>query len=277
MRKFPFALLAAFAVIGCAPTPEAATADPAATTPAESSVEPVKETKPEEKPDAKVTATMPKITDKKVGTGAAAAKGDKVYLLYKGTFKDTGKEFDSNFVPERDVLAVTIGQSAVIQGWHLGLPGMKVGGTRLLEIPSELAYGEAGKEPTIAPNTDLNFEIKMVYMIKPGEEDTYDVKDLKVGNGRAVKKGDRISVHYTGKFLNGRVFDSSIPRGEPLEFTVGESGIITGLSEGVIDMKVGGKRRVILPPNLAYGPSGDRTIPPDSVLDFDIELLKILN
>jgi FKBP-type peptidyl-prolyl cis-trans isomerase len=277
MRKFPFALLAAFAVIGCAPTPEAATTDPAVTTPAESPVEATQTSAPEIKQADKEPAKMPKITDTKVGTGAAAAKGDKVYMMYKGTIPKTNEEFDSNYAPERDVFSLTLGQGSVIKGWELGIPGMKVGGIRQLEIPSELAYGEAGSPPKIAPNQDLNFEVKLMFIIKPGEEDTYDAKDLKVGSGRAVKKGDRISVHYTGKFLNGKVFDSSIPRKEAFEFTVGAGEVISGWDEGVVDMKIGGKRRLILPPNLAYGPGGNGTIPPDSVLDFDIELLKILN
>ena len=277
MRKFPFALLAAFAVIGCAPTPEAAPTDPAATKPAESPVETTQTSAPEVKQADKEPAKMPKITDTKVGKGAPAAKGDKVYMMYKGTIPKTNEEFDSNYAPERDVFSLTLGQGQVIKGWELGIPGMKVGGIRQLEIPSELAYGEAGSPPKIGPNQDLNFEVKLMFIIKPGEEDTYDAKDLKVGSGRAVKKGDRISVHYTGKFLNGKVFDSSIPRKEAFEFTVGAGEVITGWDEGVVDMKIGGKRRLILPPNLAYGPGGNGTIPPDSVLDFDIELLKILN
>lgn len=277
MRKLPFALLAAFAVIGCAPTPEAAPVDPAVTKPAETPVESTQTSKPEEKPADKEPAKMPKITDTKVGTGAAAAKGDKVYMLYKGTFPKTGEEFDGNYAIERDVLALTLGQGMVIKGWDLGIPGMKVGGVRQLEIPSSLAYGEAGSPPKIGPNQDLNFELKLMFIIKPGEEDTYDAKDLKVGSGRAVKKGDRISVHYVGKFLNGREFDSSLHRNQPFEFTVGAGEVISGWDEGVVDMKVGGKRRLILPPNLAYGSGGSGSIPADAVLDFEIELLKILN
>jgi peptidylprolyl isomerase len=100
--------------------------------------------------------------------------------------------------------------------------------------------------------------------------------DAKVGEGAEVKEGDRIEVHYTGTFTNGKTFDSSIPRKKPFEVHVGRGGVIKCWDEGVRGMKVGGKRKLVCPPELAYGSQGyPGAIPPNSTLNFDIELLKI--
>ncbi|HET9217492.1 MAG TPA: FKBP-type peptidyl-prolyl cis-trans isomerase [Terriglobia bacterium] len=105
--------------------------------------------------------------------------------------------------------------------------------------------------------------------------------DSKEGQGDAVKTGNTISVHYTGWLYEngkrGRKFDSSVDRGQPFNFTVG-SGVIKGWSEGVVGMKPGGKRELIIPPDLAYGPggAGGGIIPSNATLDFEIELLQIL-
>ena len=104
--------------------------------------------------------------------------------------------------------------------------------------------------------------------------------DSKEGQGDAVKTGNFIQVHYTGWLyengVRGTKFDSSVDRGQPFEFTVG-SGVISGWSEGVVGMKPGGKRELIIPPALGYGARGaGGVIPPNATLDFEIELLKIL-
>ncbi len=100
-----------------------------------------------------------------------------------------------------------------------------------------------------------------------------EIIDDAVGSGdRVVKTGDKIKVHYTGTLMNGKKFDSSRDRNGPFEFTVG-SGVITGWSQGVVGMKKGGKRRLVIPSDLGYGKSGSGTIPGDAGLKFDIELL----
>ena len=104
--------------------------------------------------------------------------------------------------------------------------------------------------------------------------------DSTEGQGDAVKTGNTIQVHYTGWLyengVRGSKFDSSLDRGQPFEFTVG-SGVIRGWSEGVVGMKAGGKRELIIPADLGYGARGaGGVIPPNATLDFEIELLKIL-
>ena len=102
------------------------------------------------------------------------------------------------------------------------------------------------------------------------------IKDVKVGTGATAKAGDVVSVHYTGKFADGKVFDSSISRGQPIEFVLGIGQVIKGWDEGLKGMKVGGKRTFEISPNLAYGASGvPGAIPVNATLFFEVELVGV--
>jgi peptidylprolyl isomerase len=100
--------------------------------------------------------------------------------------------------------------------------------------------------------------------------------DEKEGTGERAREGDTVVVHYTGKLKDGTKFDSSVDRNEPFELTIGKTPVIKGWTEGLQGMRVGGKRKLIIPSELAYGKRGrPPVIPADSELTFDIELLKI--
>lgn len=101
------------------------------------------------------------------------------------------------------------------------------------------------------------------------------IEDLKVGIGAEAKAGNTILVHYTGTLVDGTKFDSSLDRGEPLSFTLGVGQVIKGWDEGVAGMKIGGKRKLTIPPELAYGARAIGSIPPNSTLIFEAELLGI--
>lgn len=99
--------------------------------------------------------------------------------------------------------------------------------------------------------------------------------DIKVGTGQEAKKGDHVQVHYTGWLTNGKKFDSSVG-GKPFEFRIGNGDVIKGWEEGVTGMKVGGKRQLRIPADLAYGKDGyPGAIPPNATLIFDIQLIGI--
>jgi FKBP-type peptidyl-prolyl cis-trans isomerase FkpA len=101
-------------------------------------------------------------------------------------------------------------------------------------------------------------------------------EDQVVGNGETATSGQTVSVHYTGWLESGNKFDSSKDRGEPFNFPLGEKKVIAGWDEGIVGMKVGGKRRLTIPPHLGYGARGaGGVIPPNATLIFEVELLDI--
>jgi len=99
--------------------------------------------------------------------------------------------------------------------------------------------------------------------------------DLVVGDGDEAVTGQQVTVHYIGWFLDGEKFDASLDRGEAFSFTLGAGQVITGWDEGVAGMRVGGSRRLVIPPDLAYGEAGRSGIPPNSTLVFDVELFQV--
>ena len=102
------------------------------------------------------------------------------------------------------------------------------------------------------------------------------IEDLVVGNGETAAAGQSVSVHYTGWLTNGQKFDSSVDRNDPFEFNLGRGQVIPGWDQGVAGMQVGGKRKLTIPPNLAYGARGaGGVIPPNATLVFEVELLGI--
>jgi len=101
-------------------------------------------------------------------------------------------------------------------------------------------------------------------------------RDEKVGTGESPKPGQSVTVHYTGRLDNGVIFDSSVERNQPFTFQIGKGVVIKGWDEGVMSMKVGGKRQLTIPASLGYGAQGSPpTIPPNATLTFDVELLGV--
>jgi FKBP-type peptidyl-prolyl cis-trans isomerase len=131
------------------------------------------------------------------------------------------------------------------------------------ELESRPAEPAQSSTPAVAPAPSA----------KPSK---LEKEDIVVGKGPEAKRGDKVSVHYTGTLTNGTKFDSSRDRSEPFEFTLGAGMVIKGWDEGVAGMKTGGKRKLTIPSDMGYGKNGSPPkIPPDATLVFDIELLEI--
>jgi peptidylprolyl isomerase len=212
------------------------------------------------------TASGLKYVDLVVGTGDSPAVTDLVTVHYTGTL-DNGTVFDAS---RQHGGPASFPLNRVIKGWTEGVSTMKVGGTRKLIIPPDLAYGAQGAgNGVIPPNATLTFIVELLEVPKVKIEDTQP------GTGAAAKEGDTIVVNYTGKLQDGTVFDSSVGK-TPFEFMLGGGQVIPGWDQGLVGMQVGGKRTLTIPPSLAYGEQGaGSAIPPNATLIFDVELLSI--
>jgi peptidylprolyl isomerase len=257
MARFAFSIFCAALLIGCG---SESSNTPTPTTPGQ----------PAAKVEATGDVTKLKIEDLEKGSGPALAKGDTVVLLYRGVFKD-GKEFDgnmdANFTPKTDKqpFSLQVGLGQVIQGWDEGLVGAQQGTVRKLSIPWKMAYGAEGRD-TIPPKADLFFYVKILNVSKAGAEPEILIKDIKEGTGAGITEKSVVVMKYTGKLLNGQVFDKRDKETMPI------NKFHTGLLEAVLGMKKGGVRKVTVPPNVlqtAY------SLPRNQVCVFEFELLDI--
>ncbi len=242
-----------------------------------------------EAPDGKMMPCLARneysliVEDLKMGEGAECERRSDVTVHYHGTLAD-GTVFDSTRGKEPASFAL----NRLIPGWQAGVPGMKVGGIRRLTIPPVMAYGskdridQATGKVTIPANSTLTFAIELVAVkgaslpaavTPPAAGGELKIEDLAVGTGKECPPGATVKIHYRGTLLDGSEFDSSYKRGEPSEFPL--ANLIQGWQEGIPGMKVGGKRKLVIPPEKAYGQQGRPGIPPNSTLVFEIELLDV--
>jgi peptidylprolyl isomerase len=229
-----------------------------------------------------------KIIEK--GTGTKAVPGSTVAVHYVGTLQD-GTKFDSS----RDrgqPYSFPLGAGRVIKGWDEVIALLQVGDIAILTIPPSLGYGPNAMGP-IPANSTLIFEVELMDVKEPVKPWTltkaYDTVTTASGlkyivvekstNPDAVKaeNGKTVEVHYTGFLKDGKVFDSSISRGQPISFPLGQGMVIKGWEEGIALMHVGDKLRLIIPSDLGYGAAGagGGSIPPNSTLFFDVELMGV--
>ncbi len=145
-----------------------------------------------------------------------------------------------------------------------------------LVVPMILVLAACGKDPT-GPLTNADFadflNVDLSAMTKTASG--LYLQDLQVGTGDEAVAGATVSVHYEGWLPDGTKFDSSRDRNEAFEFLLAAGRVIQGWDEGVVGMRVGGIRKLVIPPALAYGPAGAPTIPGNATLVFDIELLSV--
>ena len=235
----------------------------------------------------------------KAGTGASPAGTDTVKARYKGTLID-GAVFDASAKHGDQPLEFALNR--VIPCWTEGIQKMKVGGKAKLICPSDIAYGDRGQGAAVPGGATLIFEVELADVVKKEQADAVEsekpkeggdvlekaakepgaktfpsgliYKELKAGTGENPKPEDTVKVHYTGTFPDGKVFDSSVQRGQPAEFPL--RGVIPCWTEGIPKMKVGGKAKLTCPASIAYGAQGRPGIPGGATLFFDVELLDIV-
>lgn len=256
MSRYAYAILLSLVVIGC--NKQATT-----TAPDNNSSAPLA-------PAPAAIAEL-KIEDTEKGSGPTAANGDMVYVLYRGMLMN-GTEFDSNMSDklepklDKDPLSVVIGMGSVIKGWDEGLVGVQDGTVRVLTIPAAKAYGDAGSGEKVPPKADLKFIIKVLKVAKSGAPPEITAKTLDPGSGPAITENSTVNLKYTGKYLNGKLFDKrdSIP---PTPF----KKLINGFSDALVGLKKGGRRRIVIPPAMAQV----QGIQGNQYLVFEVEVLDV--
>jgi peptidylprolyl isomerase len=228
------------------------------------------------------------IFDEIAGSGTELRTGMELTFHYTGWLVN-GHKFGSSKdfgKPAKTVL----GTGKMVRGLELGLESLKQGGVRWLRVSSGMAYGPVAMS-NIPPNSTLIFRIQaesaeyddelvasmdffpnvdFVKWVSGSEGLRYFVE--KEGSGKSVKAGDAVRVYYTGWLIDGTKFDSSRERGDPISLELGAGRVIRGWDLGLVGMKAGEKRLLLIPPNLGYGSSGAGPIPPDATLVFAVEI-----
>ncbi|HEX8515588.1 MAG TPA: FKBP-type peptidyl-prolyl cis-trans isomerase [Bacteroidia bacterium] len=240
------------------------------------------------KDTVKTASGLKLITVQTNKSGEQAVSGTKVVANYSAFFTD-GKMFDSS-IERGQPLKANIGKGQLFTGLEEGIALMRKGEKARMIIPSKLAFGEKGSGP-IPANADLVFDIELVdvqKVVPPVKYDIAGIEGKKTASGITyyeVKKsgspvkataGKTVKVHYSGYLADGTLFDSSVERGEPIEFPLGQAYVIQGWEEGIALMSVGDKLRLVIPYLLAYGEEGrPPLIPAKADLTFDVELVEV--
>jgi peptidylprolyl isomerase len=245
------------------------------------------EVKPKKENQIMTTESGLKVEILEKGAGKKPNVGDKVTVHYTGKLtNDT--VFDSS-VNRGTPFSFQLGVGQVIRGWDEGIGMLEEGTKARLTIPAELGYGNRAAG-SIPPNSTLIFDVELLKVIEKINPKPYDIAGktvLKTASGLEYVKlnttdgvqaaaGKNVKVHYTGYFEDGKIFDSSVSRGEPIDFPLGKGYVIPGWDEGIALLKVGEKARLIIPYQLAYGEAGrPGAIPPKATLIFDVELIEV--
>ena len=243
---------------------------------------------PESKADAvkTVLGNGLMIEDIVVGSGEPADSLSFVTLHYTGFLADSTL-FEAR-ADDTTPLTIQLTRENVIEGWFWGIRGMRKGGIRALVVPPELAYGSTGISGIIPKDATLRFVIELHETKRPPELWPIDASEietlsdgtrhvvLETGRGKVPQQGDILTLHYSGYLSDGRIFDSSVYRGEAFEVVAGSGTLIPGWETTLMRMKAGERRTVFIPPHLAFGENGFAgRIPPNETLRFDIELLSV--
>lgn len=223
------------------------------------------------------------------GEGPMAKSEDNAYVHYTGYLPD-GKIFDSSY-KKGEPVRISVGMNQVFEGWDMGLHFMQKGSKFRFIIPSKLAYGKKGFGTMVPPNTTITLDVEMVDLAPPPKVEMWNKSDKEIietlsglkyvifeeGEGDLIEKDNVVFINYSGYFSDGKLFDSSVKRFEPIQVPVGAGAVIDGWEEGLLLMKKGAKFQLLIPSNLGYGETGaPPQIPKNADLIFDIEVLEVL-
>ncbi|KAM9345976.1 peptidyl-prolyl cis-trans isomerase FKBP10-like [Symphorus nematophorus] len=201
---------------------------------------------------------------------------DFVRYHYNGTLL-SGAAFDSSY-SRNTTYDTYLGKGHLIKGMDEGLLGMCVGERRIIIVPPFLGYGENGSGTKIPPQATLVFEVLLVDVFNLKDDLIVEVKEVPEGCTRRTVTGDYIRYHYNGTFQDGTAFDSSYQRNSTYNTYIGMGYVIRGMDKALHGLCIGEKRKIIVPPHMAYGEEGvGDLIPGSAVLVFDIHVIDFHN
>ena len=259
--------------------------------------EPVEETTGEavelpagvEEVDGPITVTDSglRVTEIRAGEGPTPEVGDLVTMHILGMLED-GTIF-ADTVSQGEPIVATLTEADLFPGWFEGVQLMKEGGKVRLTIPPELAFGPEGAGGVIPADATILMDVELLTVVAPPVPTAVDAGDLSTtdsglqyfdiveGDGEIPVDGQDVVVEYAAWLQEGEEYiASSATVGEPLTFTLGSDvGVFPGWDEGVSTMKPGGKRYLVIPPELALGAEGGGRIPPNAVIIMEVELLEV--
>uniref|UniRef100_A0A8C6W975 peptidylprolyl isomerase n=1 Tax=Nannospalax galili TaxID=1026970 RepID=A0A8C6W975_NANGA len=202
--------------------------------------------------------------------------GDFVRYHYNGTFED-GKRFDSSY-DRSTLVAIVVGVGRLITGMDRGLMGMCVNERRRLIVPPHLGYGSIGVAGLIPPDATLYFDVVLLDVWNKADTVQTSILLRPPHCPRMVQDSDFVRYHYNGTLLDGTAFDSSYSRNHTYNTYVGQGYIIPGMDQGLQGACIGERRRITVPPHLAYGENGTGDkIPGSAVLIFDVLVIDFHN
>nr|XP_046273672.1 peptidyl-prolyl cis-trans isomerase FKBP9 isoform X2 [Scatophagus argus] len=200
--------------------------------------------------------------------------GDFVRYHYNGSLLD-GTFFDSSYSRNR-TYDTYVGQGYVIAGMDEGLIGVCVGEKRTITIPPHLAYGEEGTGSKIPGSAVLVFDIHIIDFHNPSDSTEITVTYRPEECDKTTKKGDFIKYHYNASLMDSTSIDSTYNYGKTYNIVLGANQVVPGMEDGLMEMCVGEKRHLVIPPHLGYGERGvTDEVPGSAVLVFDVELMDI--
>ncbi|XP_037544674.1 peptidyl-prolyl cis-trans isomerase FKBP10 [Nematolebias whitei] len=217
-----------------------------------------------------------RTVSKPASCSRTSAASDFIRYRYNGTLL-SAETFDSSY-SRNSTYDTYLGQGDLIKGLDEGLLGMCVGERRIIIVPPFLAYGESGHGTKVPPQATLVFEVLMVDVFNPNDDVTAEVKEVPEGCARRTVAGDYIRYHYNGTFQDGTAFDSSYQRNSTYNTYVGKGYVIRGMDKALQGLCMGERRRIVVPPHMAYGEEGvGNLIPGSAVLVFDIHVIDFHN
>jgi FKBP-type peptidyl-prolyl cis-trans isomerase len=230
------------------------------------------------------------ITEIVEGTGAPPEDGEIISIRYTGWYLDGDQFYSTEKLDEP--IKVRFGRDELLPGLEEGVASMRKGGKRILLMPPKLAFGEEGRPGVVPEDQWVKFEVELVDIepgpppVVPWNEAGMEITrmnsglqfvDFELGEGKTPRIGDTVVVHYAGFLDDGTLFDTTYYGDRPLEFELSAERLIQGWVEALLTMSEGGKRKVIVPPFLAYGERGfGDAIPPNATLIFDITLVEVI-